>query len=42
MIAARFWAPRDVRIEHVPEPEPRPGEVVLRVEAALTCGTDAK
>jgi L-iditol 2-dehydrogenase len=42
VIAARFWAPRDVRIEHVPEPEPRPGEVVLRVEAALTCGTDAK
>ena len=42
MIAARFWAPRDVRIEHVAEPEPRPGEVVVRVEAALTCGTDAK
>jgi L-iditol 2-dehydrogenase len=42
MIAARFWAPRDVRVEHVPAPEPRSGEVVLRVEAALTCGTDAK
>jgi L-iditol 2-dehydrogenase len=42
MIAARYWAPRDVRVEHVPEPEPGPGEVVLRVEAALTCGTDAK
>lgn len=42
MIAARFWAPRDVRVEHVPEPEPRAGEVVLRVAAALTCGTDAK
>jgi L-iditol 2-dehydrogenase len=42
VIAARFWAPRDVRVEHVPEPEPRAGEVVLRVEAALTCGTDAK
>ena len=42
MIAARFWAPRDVRVEHVAEPEPRAGEVVLRVDAALTCGTDAK
>ncbi len=42
MIAARYWAPRDVRVEHVPEPEPRAGEVVVRVEAALTCGTDAK
>jgi L-iditol 2-dehydrogenase len=42
VIAARFWAPRDVRVEHVPEPEPGPGEVVLRIEAALTCGTDAK
>ena len=42
MIAARYWAPRDVRIEHVAEPEPGAGEVVLRIEAALTCGTDAK
>ncbi len=42
MIAARFWAPRDVRVEHVSEPEPGTGEVVLQVSAALTCGTDAK
>ncbi|MEA2663992.1 MAG: L-iditol 2-dehydrogenase, partial [Candidatus Eremiobacteraeota bacterium] len=42
MIAARYWAPRDVRVEQVPEPEPAAGEVVLRIEAALTCGTDAK
>jgi L-iditol 2-dehydrogenase len=42
VIAARYWAPRDVRIENVSEPEPRAGEVVLRVAAALTCGTDAK
>jgi L-iditol 2-dehydrogenase len=40
--AARFWAPGDVRVEHVAEPEPGRGEVILRVEAALTCGTDAK
>jgi L-iditol 2-dehydrogenase len=42
LIAARFWAPGDVRVEHVAEPVPGVGEVVLRVEAALTCGTDAK
>jgi L-iditol 2-dehydrogenase len=42
VIAARFWAPRDVRVEHVAEPEPAAGEVVLRIQAALTCGTDAK
>ena len=42
MIAARYWAPQDVRVEHVAEPQPGAGEVVLRVEAALTCGTDAK
>ena len=42
MIAARYWAPQDVRVEQVAEPEPEAGEVVLRVEAALTCGTDAK
>ena len=42
VIAARYWAPRDVRVEQVAEPEPGAGEVVLRIEAALTCGTDAK
>jgi L-iditol 2-dehydrogenase len=42
VIAARFWAPQDVRVERVAEPEPRAGEVVLRIAAALTCGTDAK
>jgi L-iditol 2-dehydrogenase len=31
-----------VRVEHVAEPEPGAGEVLLRIEAALTCGTDAK
>jgi L-iditol 2-dehydrogenase len=40
--AAIFHAPLDVRIEEAPDPEPGPGEVVIRVDAALTCGTDAK
>ena len=42
MIAARYHAPLDVRIEEVAEPVPGPGELLLAVEAALTCGTDAK
>jgi L-iditol 2-dehydrogenase len=40
--AAIFHAPGDVRIEDVPTPVPDAGEVLLRVDAALTCGTDAK
>lgn len=42
MRAAIFHAPGDVRIERVPIVEPRGGDVLLRVEAATTCGTDAK
>src|SRR5262249_13312976 len=42
MRAAMFHAPRDVRIECVRVPEPGPGEVLVRIDAALTDGTDAK
>jgi L-iditol 2-dehydrogenase len=34
--------PDDLRLEGVPDPRPGPGEVVIGVEAALTCATDAK
>jgi L-iditol 2-dehydrogenase len=34
--------PGDLRLEEVPDPDPGPGEVVVRVERALTCATDAK
>jgi len=37
-----FYGPGDLRFEDAPVPEPGPGEVVLRIEAALTCGTDVK
>jgi L-iditol 2-dehydrogenase len=37
-----FYGPGDLRFEELPIPEPGPGEVVLRIEAALTCGTDVK
>lgn len=42
MLAARLHGPRDLRLEELPRPEPGPGEVVIRVERALTCGTDVK
>lgn len=42
MRAAVLRGREDVAIEDVPLPRPGPGEVVLRIRAALTCGTDAK
>jgi L-iditol 2-dehydrogenase len=42
MRAAVLRGREDVAIEDVPLPEPGPGEIVIRVRAALTCGTDAK
>jgi len=42
MRAQVFYGPGDLRFEEVPVPDPGPGEVVLRIEAALTCGTDVK
>ena len=40
MRAAMFYEPGDVRMEDVPEPDAGPGEVLVRIGAALTCGTD--
>src|SRR5437773_11416599 len=37
-----FHGPGDLRREDLPVPAPAPGEIVLRVDAALTCGTDVK
>jgi L-iditol 2-dehydrogenase len=42
MKAAVLHGKEDVRIEQVKVPEPQAGDVLLRVEAALTCGTDVK
>ncbi len=42
MLAAMFYAPLDVRMEHRPIPEPSVGEVLMKVAAATTCGTDVK
>jgi L-iditol 2-dehydrogenase len=42
MTAAILRGQEDLRIEQVPMPMAGPGELVLRVGAALTCGTDLK
>jgi L-iditol 2-dehydrogenase len=42
MQAAVLYGKQDVRIEHVERPVPEAGEIVVRVQAALTCGTDLK
>jgi L-iditol 2-dehydrogenase len=40
--AALVHGPNDLRIEDVPDPDPGPGEVVLRIAAAASCHTDVK
>ena len=42
MTAAVLYGKEDLRMEQVAVPEPAAGELVLRVGAALTCGTDLK
>lgn len=42
MRAQVFHGPGDLRFEEMPVPEPGAGEVLLRIETALTCGTDVK
>ncbi len=42
MKAAVLHGREDVRIEQLPVPHAGPGELVVRVHAALTCGTDLK
>jgi L-iditol 2-dehydrogenase len=42
MTAAVLYGKRDVRIEQIPIPRIEKGEVLIRIKAALTCGTDLK
>ncbi len=42
MLAAILHGKEDVRIDRVPVPDVGPGEVRIRISAALTCGTDVK
>ncbi len=42
MKAVVFYGPGDLRFEEVTLQTLKPGEVLIRVDAALTCGTDVK
>jgi L-iditol 2-dehydrogenase len=42
MNAAVLYGREDLRLEQRAIPQPEPGEIVVRVGAALTCGTDLK
>lgn len=42
MLAALLYGQEDLRLEQVIEPTPDQGEVVIKVAAATTCGTDLK
>jgi L-iditol 2-dehydrogenase len=42
MTAAVLYGKEDVKIEKVPIPPLEPGEVLVKVNVALTCGTDLK
>ena len=42
MLSAVLHGKEDVRVERVPVPPVGPGEVRVRIAAALTCGTDVK
>ncbi|MCB0326362.1 MAG: alcohol dehydrogenase catalytic domain-containing protein [Bdellovibrionales bacterium] len=42
MDAVRFYSPEDIRFEQIDIPSIDPYEVLVKVEAALTCGTDMK
>ena len=42
MNAALFYAPQDVRFERIDIPQAGEGELLVKIGAALTCGTDIK
>jgi L-iditol 2-dehydrogenase len=42
MQAILFYGPGDAQLVETPVPAPGPGELLVRVGAALTCGTDLK
>jgi L-iditol 2-dehydrogenase len=42
VLAALLYGQEDLRLEQVTDPTPTIGEVVIRVKAATTCGTDLK
>ena len=42
MKAIQYYGPQNIKLEEVMVKPPEEGEVVVKVMAALTCGTDVK
>lgn len=42
MRAMMFLGPGKLELQEIPVPEPGPGEILVRIRAATTCGTDVK
>ena len=42
MRAIQYYGPQDIKLENIMAKPPEAGEVVVKVESALTCGTDVK
>jgi len=42
MKAIMFYGPGDARLEEVDIPQPNENEILVKIKAALTCGTDVK
>src|SRR5476649_150383 len=42
MLAAILYGKEHVQLERIPVPAIGPGDILVRVRAALTCGTDVK
>lgn len=42
MRGAMLLGPEQIEVRDLPVPEPGPGDIILSVEAATTCGTDVK
>ncbi|MBC8339221.1 MAG: alcohol dehydrogenase catalytic domain-containing protein [Rhodospirillales bacterium] len=42
MKGAMLLGPEEIEVRDVPVPHPGPGEILLSIEAATTCGTDVK
>ncbi|EMD36839.1 hypothetical protein CERSUDRAFT_83873 [Gelatoporia subvermispora B] len=40
MKAARYYGPGDIRIDDIPEPVPKPGQVKIKVRSIAVCGSD--